>query len=144
VRRCRECVLRQGGAADGQRRPRHARARLPAGRVRSCCGRRPTRAVSAKQRIAGEFDLIDRYFRPLAGKGSLDLRDDVAVIQSVPGTDLVVTTDMVVEEVDFFPGDPPESVAARALRINLSDLVAKGADPVAFVLALGLGPARDE
>jgi len=100
--------------------------------------------VSGSPKISGEFDLIDRYFRPLAGRGSLDLRDDVALIRPEPGTDLVVTTDMVVENVDFFPDDPPEAIAARALRVNVSDLVAKGADPVAFVLALGLGPDRDD
>lgn len=100
--------------------------------------------MSGSPKLSGEFDLIDRYFRPLAGRGSLDLRDDVALIRPEPGTDLVVTTDMVVENVDFFPDDPPEAIAARALRVNVSDLVAKGADPVAFVLALGLGPDRDE
>ncbi len=100
--------------------------------------------MSGARKTAGEFDLIDRYFRPLAGRGSLDLRDDVALIQPGPGTDLVVTTDMVVENVDFFPDDPPEAIAARALRVNVSDLVAKGADPLAFVLALGLGLDRDE
>jgi thiamine-monophosphate kinase len=100
--------------------------------------------VSGTPKRAGEFDLIDRYFRPLAGRGSLDLRDDVALLRPEPGTELVVTTDMVVEHVDFFPEDPPEAIAARALRVNVSDLVAKGADPVAFVLALGLAPDRDE
>ncbi|MCW5715395.1 MAG: thiamine-phosphate kinase [Bauldia sp.] len=88
--------------------------------------------------------MIDRYLRPLAGRGSLDLRDDVALIQPEPGTELVVTTDMVVENVDFFPDDPPEAIASRALRVNISDLVAKGAEPFAFVMALGLGSDRDE
>ncbi|MCC6736038.1 MAG: thiamine-phosphate kinase [Bauldia sp.] len=100
--------------------------------------------MSGAEKTAGEFDLIDRYFRPLAGKGSLDLRDDVALLVPEPGTSLVVTTDMVVEHVDFFPDDPPEAIAARALRVNVSDLVAKGADPVAFVLALGLAADRNE
>lgn len=86
----------------------------------------------------GEFDLIDRYFRPLAGKGSLNLGDDVALLAPVPGTELAITTDSIVAGIDFFPDDEPEAIAAKALRVNLSDLAAKGAEPFAYLLALGL------
>lgn len=86
----------------------------------------------------GEFELIDRYFRPLAGRAGLGLRDDVALLTPDPGFDLAVTVDGIVEGYDFLPDDPPEAIAAKALRVNLSDLAAKGAEPFAYLVALGL------
>lgn len=85
-----------------------------------------------------EDDLIARYFAPLAGAGGLGLRDDAALLVPPPGHDLVLTKDAVVGGVHFFPEDPPDSVARKALRVNLSDLAAKGADPLGFLLALAL------
>ena len=92
---------------------------------------------------SGEDDLIARYFRPLAtDPGALGLVDDAAVLTS-SGDDLVVTTDAVIEGVHFLPGDPPDTIARKALRVNLSDLAAKGAVPAGFVLTLALREAKE-
>ncbi|QFU16592.1 thiamine-phosphate kinase [Microvirga thermotolerans] len=85
-----------------------------------------------------EDALIARFFAPLAAAGGLGLKDDAACISPRPGHDLVVTTDALVETVHFLPGDPPDSVARKALGVNVSDLAAKGAEPVGFLLALAL------
>jgi thiamine-monophosphate kinase len=86
-----------------------------------------------------EHDLIERLFRPLAGQGSLDLQDDTALLVPPPGCDLVITKDMIAAGVHFLPADPPESVARKALRVNLSDLAAKGAEPLGYLLGAGFG-----
>ncbi|MEW6639956.1 MAG: thiamine-phosphate kinase [Pseudomonadota bacterium] len=92
---------------------------------------------------SGEDSLIARYFRPLAtDPGAFNLIDDAAVL-AAGGDDLVVTTDAVVEGVHFLPFDPPDTVARKALRVNLSDLAAKGAEPAGFVLTLALRQAAD-
>lgn len=89
-----------------------------------------------------EFELIAEVFAPLASApGAFGLTDDAAVVPSCPGYDLVVTTDALVEGVHFFSGDPPASVARKALRVNLSDLAGCGAEPMGYLLALSL-PAR--
>lgn len=94
---------------------------------------------------SGEDNLIERYFRPLASEaGALGLRDDAAVITPPAGHDLVLTTDAVIEGVHFFPGDPADTIAKKALRANLSDLAAKGAEPVGFLLTLALPKATNE
>lgn len=85
-----------------------------------------------------EDDLIAHYLAPLAGPGGLGLRDDAAIVTPPPGYDLVVTKDMLVAGVHFFPDDPPTAIARKALRVNLSDLAAKGAEPLGFLLGLGL------
>jgi thiamine-monophosphate kinase len=90
---------------------------------------------------SGEDSLIARYFRPLAtDPGAFDLGDDAAVLQAL-GDDIVVTTDAIVEGVHFLAIDPPDSIARKALRVNLSDLAAKGATPAGFVLTLALRSA---
>lgn len=87
---------------------------------------------------SGEDDLIARYFRPLAkAAGSFALSDDAAVLPE-GATDLVLTTDAIVEGVHFLPEDPPDMLARKALRVNLSDLAAKGASPAGFLLTLAL------
>ncbi|MEH2518147.1 thiamine-monophosphate kinase [Bradyrhizobium sp. AZCC 1610] len=87
---------------------------------------------------SGEDSLIARYFRPLAtDPGALRLDDDAAALQP-DGNDIVVTTDAIVEGVHFLTDDPPDTVARKALRVNLSDLAAKGATPAGFVLTLAL------
>lgn len=91
-----------------------------------------------------EFSLIKRFFAPLAGEGSFALQDDAGVIAPCPGMDLVVTTDAIAEGVDFFAFDPAGMVAQKALRVNLSDLAAKGADPAFYLLNLSLPPSVDE
>lgn len=93
---------------------------------------------------SGEDSLIARYFRPIASdRGAFALLDDAAVVSS-DGSDLVVTVDAVVAGVHFLPNDPPDSIARKALRVNLSDLAAKGAVPAGFVLTLALTEAKDE
>src|SRR5271155_6273991 len=86
----------------------------------------------------GEDDLIVRYFAPLAGPAGLGLKDDVALLTPPSGRDLVLTTDALVAGVHFFADDPPEAIARKALRVNLSDLAAKGARPLGFLLSLVL------
>src|SRR5450631_2021393 len=85
-----------------------------------------------------EFDIISRYFAPLAGAGSFSLKDDAALLPVRADHDLVVTTDAISESVDFFAFDPPDMIAQKALRVNLSDLAAKGAEPVHYLLNLSL------
>src|SRR5690349_24226034 len=92
---------------------------------------------------SSEDNLIARYFRPLAtDPGALGLIDDAAIIPST-GHDLVVTVDAIVEGVHFLPDDPPDTIARKALRVNLSDLAAKGATPAGFVLTLALRSVED-
>ena len=86
-----------------------------------------------------EQRLIARYFRPLATHpGAFNLADDAAAFAPPPGADLVVTTDGVIAGVHFFPDDPPDRIARKVLRMNLSDLAAKGAKPLGFLLSLAL------
>ena len=88
---------------------------------------------------SGEERLIARFFRPIAtDPGALGLIDDAAIWTPPPDTDLVLKTDAIVGGVHFFPGDPPGAVAQKALRVNLSDLAAKGAQPAGFLLALAI------
>ena len=87
--------------------------------------------------------LIARYFRPLAtDPGAFDLIDDAAILKS-SADDIVVTTDAIVEGTHFLSDDPPDAIARKALRVNLSDLAAKGAEPAGFVLTLALREADD-
>ena len=87
----------------------------------------------------GEFALIERYFRPLASDpGAFALTDDAALYRPRAGEDLVLTTDLLAAGIHFFADDPPDLIARKALRVNLSDLAAKGAAPVGYLLALAL------
>jgi thiamine-monophosphate kinase len=91
-----------------------------------------------------EFDLIRELFAPLAtSKAALGLTDDVAVLAARLGHDLVLTTDTIVVGVDFFANDPPDTIARKALRVNLSDLAAKGAEPFGYLLTLCLPKTID-
>jgi thiamine-monophosphate kinase len=93
---------------------------------------------------SGEDSLIARYFKPIATEpGALGLADDAAILKG-DGDDLVVTTDAIVEGVHFLSSDPPETVAKKALRVNLSDLAAKGATPAGFLLTLALRDADEK
>ena len=87
-----------------------------------------------------EFALIARLFAPLARgfPGAYGLLDDAAVIAPAAGEELVVTKDLMVEGVHYLPDDPPELVARKLIRVNLSDLAAKGATPLAYLLGLAL------
>ncbi len=88
----------------------------------------------------GEFEIIARYFRPLAegNPGALDLADDAAVLEPSPGNSFVVTTDTLIAGVHFFADDSPDIIARKLLRVNLSDLAAMGARPVTYLMALAL------
>lgn len=90
----------------------------------------------------GEFGRIEKYFKPLAAgfPGSLGLTDDAAVLPVADLQGLVVSTDAVIAGVHFNPDDPADLVARKALRANLSDMAAMGAEPWAYTLALALGP----
>ncbi len=96
--------------------------------------------MSAKQpKASGEDRLIARYFKPLAKHpGAFGLVDDAAAITPPRGCDIVLKTDGIIGGVHFFPDDPPDTVARKALRVNLSDLAAKGAKPAGFLLTLAL------
>jgi thiamine-monophosphate kinase len=94
---------------------------------------------------SAEDRLIARYFRPLAkSPGAFGLTDDAAVIAPPPGCDVVLTTDGVIAGVHYFPDDKPENIGRKALRMNLSDLAAKGATPLGFLLSLALPAGIDE
>ncbi len=92
--------------------------------------------------MVDEFDTISRLFAPLTDGApeALGLADDAAVIAARPGFDLVVSKDTMVEGVHFLPDDPLDLVARKLLRVNLSDLAAKGADPYAYLLAAAWPP----
>ena len=89
----------------------------------------------------GEFGRIRRYFAPLAGPGGLGLKDDAALVDCASGRSLVVTVDAMVEGIHYLPEDPPELVAKKLLRVNPSDLAAKGARPLHYLLTTALPKA---
>jgi thiamine-monophosphate kinase len=94
--------------------------------------------------LPGEFELIRRYFVPLAGPGSLKLTDDAAVVDLQAGRSLVATTDTVIAGVHFLADDPPDLIARKALRVNLSDLASMGAEPLGYLLVTALPAGIDE
>jgi thiamine-monophosphate kinase len=87
-----------------------------------------------------EFSLIHQYLRPLSKgfEGALDLSDDAAIIPSKSGSDIIITKDALSQGVHFIGTESPQHIAQKALRVNLSDLAAMGAEPVAYFLALML------
>jgi len=88
---------------------------------------------------SAEDRLIARYFKPLAKHpGAFGFSDDAAAITPPAGHDLVLKTDGLIAGVHFFPDDPADGVGRKALRVNLSDLAAKGAAPLGFLLAIAL------
>jgi thiamine-monophosphate kinase len=90
---------------------------------------------------AGEFETIEKLLAPLAHpEYARGLMDDVAVLPSRPGFDLVLTKDAIVEGVHFLAEDPLDAVAQKLLRVNLSDLAAKGAEPFGYLLACHWSP----
>lgn len=91
----------------------------------------------------GEFDLIARYFTRPVRKAALGVGDDCALLAPSPGMQLAVSSDMLVEGRHFFADVDPEALGHKALAVNLSDLAACGARPLAFTLALSL-PRVDE
>src|ERR1700735_4109206 len=101
--------------------------------------------MSSDDQGSPEDRLIARYFRPLAtAPGAFGLEDDAAILTPPPGCDLVLTTDGVIAGVHFMPHDPPGAIARKVLRINLSDLAAKGAKPAGFLLTVALPESIEE
>ena len=91
----------------------------------------------------GEFDLIARYFTRPTARAVLGVGDDCALLQPSPGMQLAISSDMLVEGRHFFAAVDPFALGHKALAVNLSDLAACGAKPLAFTLALAL-PRVDE
>ena len=100
----------------------------------------------ARGKRSGEFERIARYFAPLAADvpGAFGLRDDCAFLELPEGQELVVKTDAIVEGVHYLPDDPPELIARKVLRVNLSDLAAKGAMPRWYLLAAAFRSEHDD
>ena len=92
----------------------------------------------------GEFGRIRQFFAPLAGPGGLGLRDDAALVECAKGQQIVLTVDAMVEGVHYLPDDPPDLVARKLLRVNLSDLAAKGARPLHYLLVTALPSRLDD
>ncbi|MEN3930638.1 thiamine-phosphate kinase [Microvirga sp. W0021] len=88
-----------------------------------------------------EHGLINALFAPLAAPGGLGLLDDAALLKPSPGYEIVMTVDAIVSGVHFLHDDNPGDVACKALGVNLSDLAAKGAEPLGFLLSLGVNDA---
>ncbi|KGG90353.1 thiamine-phosphate kinase [Comamonas thiooxydans] len=91
----------------------------------------------------GEFDLIRRYFQRPVRRAALGVGDDCALLAPAPGMQLAISSDMLVEGRHFFASVNPRLLGHKALAVNLSDLAASGARPLAFTLALSL-PRADE
>jgi thiamine-monophosphate kinase len=91
-------------------------------------------------RVPSEFALIKRYFAPLAAKAPLafGLEDDAAIVRVAKTADIVVTKDAILAGVHFLENDPPDKIAQKLLRVNLSDLAAKGATPLAYLMSTAL------
>lgn len=105
---------------------------------------------AAGRQRPSEFELIARLFAPLASKfpDAYGLEDDVAYLRVAdgllaPGEELVIKTDALIASVHFLPDDPADLIARKLLRVNLSDLAAKGARPIAYTLALMLPDSID-
>ena len=100
----------------------------------------------ARRPLPGEFELIARYFAPLAAgaPGAFDLTDDVALIDVAADEQLAVKTDAIVAGVHFLPADPPDLIARKLLRVNLSDLAGKGARPLGYLMTCALPADLDE
>ena len=91
----------------------------------------------------GEFELIDRFFKRPVKRNAMGVGDDCALLTPTPGMQLAVSSDMLVEGRHFLPTVDPFKLGHKALAVNLSDLAACGAKPLAFTLALSM-PQADE
>jgi thiamine-monophosphate kinase len=91
----------------------------------------------------GEFELIERFFTRPARRATLGVGDDCALLRPTPGMTLAVSTDMLIEGRHFLSTVPPDRLGHKALAVNLSDLAACGARPLAFTLALALPRAEE-
>jgi len=95
---------------------------------------------AGKRGNGGEFEIIARYFAPLAtNPAALGLLDDAAVLSIPEGQELVATCDTIIGGVHFLTSDPPDTIAYKALAVSLSDLAAKGARPHVYLLSVAFG-----
>lgn len=96
--------------------------------------------------LPGEFEVIRRYFAPLAQgmPGALALTDDACTWQPPAGEDLVLTADALIADLHFLRSDPPDLIARKMLRVNLSDLAAKGARPVGYLMTIAIDSTIQE
>jgi thiamine-monophosphate kinase len=96
--------------------------------------------------LPGEFDLIARYFAPLARNtpGALGLQDDAVTFTPPAGCELVLTVDALTADLHFLRSDPPDLIARKMLRVNLSDLAGKGAKPLGYLMTTAFDRSVDE
>ena len=87
---------------------------------------------------SGEFSWIEKYFAPLTGAEGFGLRDDAAFLDLGSDAKIAVTQDTILEGVHFLPKNSPSDVARKAMRVNISDLIAKGCKPTWYSLSLGV------
>ena len=99
--------------------------------------------MGEKRKLPGEFELIARYFAPLAANapGALGLADDAVTFLPPAGMELVLTTDALTADLHFLRSDPPDLIARKMLRQNLSDLAGKGARPLGYLMKPGADAA---
>jgi len=99
--------------------------------------------VADEQSVRGEEDIVQSFLAPLASgfAGAYGLTDDCAALTPPPGADLVLKTDAIAAGVHFFPDDPPAAIGWKALAVNVSDLAAKGARPLAYLMSLSFPEA---
>jgi thiamine-monophosphate kinase len=102
--------------------------------------------VTAKGKLPGEFELIARYFAPLAANapGALGLKDDACTFLPPAGMELVLTSDALTADLHFLRSDPPDLIARKMLRVNLSDLAGKGARPLGYLMTIAFDDGIDE
>jgi len=93
----------------------------------------------ARNRQLGEFEIIKQIFRPLAGDDGLQLADDVALLSQHD----IVTKDLLIADRHFLADDPPDLIAHKALRTNISDIICKGAKPAGYLLGLAMPRSCD-
>jgi len=91
-----------------------------------------------------EFTRIATHLAPLAGPEGLGLLDDAAILKPQAGRELVLTVDQMLEGIHFLPNDPPDLIARKLLRRNLSDLAAMAATPAGYLLTTALPPNTPE
>ncbi len=102
-------------------------------------------STQAPSTIISETELIQTFLAPLArsSAGAQNLSDDAACLTPPPGCDLVISTDPIIADVHFFSDDRPDDIAWKALAVNVSDLVAKGAMPLAYTMTLAFPRAPE-
>ena len=106
---------------------------------RNLAKRRPMTNSDSSPPRPGEFELIAELFAPLASSPhAFGLKDDAAIIPESGTADLVITADALIEGVHCLESDPADSIAKKALRVNLSDLAAKGCKPHGYLLVLAI------